>query len=73
MFRTSVSEMFFRGVGISVVILPTEELLVMRIVIVPCDLKKSVMWSCVLDCCYNGVVGKNMFLAVVLIGGPVIL
>ena len=49
--------------GVSVVISPTEELLVMWRLIVPCDLKKSVMWTCVFGC-YNNGFGNNRFLAV---------
>ena len=66
----SVSEMVLAGVGVSVVISPTDRLLVSRLLIVLCSLKKSVMWNCVIGCCTNGVVGKSRFLAAVIAGLP---
>ena len=57
-----------------VVMSPTEELLVMRLLIVSCIWKKLIMWTLILSgyTCINGVVQSSMFLAVGL-GSPAIL
>ena len=59
----SVSEMLFGSDGIKVLIYHMDELFVIRLLLIPCGFKKSVICTCVFGLCFMPLGGKPRSLA----------
>ena len=59
----SVHDMVLWSDGVKVLISPMDELFVIRLILIPCGLKKSVIFTCFFGLCSMSLCGKQKFLA----------